>query len=150
MEKSNSVMIINSEAERLQKGIDKLKRENESLKEKLSVQQEAMKLCNKEEYAKVKDLVEKNISLTKDCEEKDEQLEIAKSIIGNGFETLKKLKEETKITLTELQFDLLKTIGIDLDGLQPVVKKVGFMKVAKDIQDDTKHKRSTKDSNTKK
>lgn len=150
MEKSNSVMIINSEAERLQKGIDKLKRENESLKEKLSVQQEAMKLCNKEEYAKVKDLVEKNISLTKDCEEKDEQLEIAKSIIGNGFETLKKLKEETKITLTELQFDVLKTLGVEFGEIHDVVKKVGFIKISKDIKENTKQKQSKKASNTKK
>lgn len=150
MEKSNSVMIINSEAERLQKGIDKLKRENKSLKEKLSVQQEAMKLCNKEEYAKVKDLVEKNISLTKDCEEKDEQLEIAKSIIENDFATLKKLKEETKITLTELQFDVLKTLGVEFGEIHDVVKKVGFIKISKDIKENTKQKQSKKASNTKK
>lgn len=150
MEKSNSVMIINSEAERLQKGIDKLKRENESLKGKLSVQQEAMKLCNKEEYAKVKDLVEKNISLTKDCEEKDEQLEIAKSIIENDFATLKKLKEETKITLTELQFDVLKTLGVEFGEIHDVVKKVGFIKISKDIKENTKQKQSKKASNTKK
>lgn len=143
-------MIINSEAERLQKGIDKLKRENKSLKEKLSVQQEAMKLCNKEEYAKVKDLVEKNISLTKDCEEKDEQLEIAKSIIENDFATLKKLKEETKITLTELQFDVLKTLGVEFGEIHDVVKKVGFIKISKDIKENTKQKQSKKASNTKK
>lgn len=150
MVKNNSVEIINSEAERLQKEIDKLKRENKSLKEKLSVQQEAMKLCNKEEYAKVKDLVEKNISLTKDCEEKDEQLEIAKSIIENDFATLKKLKEETKITLTELQFDVLKTLGVEFGEIHDVVKKVGFIKISKDIKENTKQKQSKKASNTKK
>ncbi|WP_024834037.1 hypothetical protein [Ruminiclostridium josui] len=100
---NKSVAIINSEAASLQDEIMRLKAENLLLQDKLSDQAEAIKLCNKTEYKRAIKLVEENKKLKKVCEEKDERIQILKSIITSDFELIRRVRKVAKPQFNEKQ-----------------------------------------------